>query len=1231
MDQGATDRNMLLAITALRTGLIDQAALVQGMNAWALNRSRPLGEILVERGVLRPDRRAWLDAMVDAQIDGPSDLLATIPTAPPSESALATRDDGAAQPAQTLSFAHEPVVKSSIEALPANPTLPVNGSSAPTLQLGPPACEPRPTQADPSTIEPRFRILRLHARGGLGEVYLAHDNELNREVALKEIQDRHADSPRSRARFLLEAEITGGLEHPGIVPVYSLSCHADGRPYYAMRFIRGESLSDAIERFHNSPAKYLDPGQSELEFRGMLRRFLYVCQAIAYAHSRGVLHRDIKPGNIMLGKYGESLVVDWGLAKSVALPDIVEISGEAKLNPTSNSGTADTMPGSAIGTPQFMSPEQAAGDLARLGPASDVYSLGATLYTILTGRAAFEVPDVGIVLRMVQRGEFPPPRYHERSIPPALEAICLKAMATRPEDRYPSASALAEDIEHWMVDEPVSAHRESLVHRLGRWSRRHRTWAQAIAATVIVVALVAIGSAIAINSERHKERVARQKAEVQRRRAQTLSAKQVLGSALERFRIGSSSRGMLRLAFGLDLLEQTAPPSRQQPDELELDDAFRVNLAAWHHSLARLDRILPHQDMVLTVAYRPDGKVVLTGGSSAVVGSSRGEARLWDAETGAPIGPPMAHPRQVRAVAYRPGSRLFVTAGDDGLVRFWEDGKPLGKAVDHGARVNALAFDRAGQTLATAGEHGVVKLWSVDTRKPIDIALDHPAAVRAVAFSPTADRLATGADDGQARIWNTTTGRQTVEPIAHDGPVQAVAFSPDGRRLLTGDDAGTARQTDVDTGRPAGPGPVQHAVGILDVKYSPDGTTFACGTEDNNAQIWLAETGEAYALPLEHRGAVAAVAFSPDGRRLLTGCQDNYARTWDLPPAPSGRALRRHKGAVRSIAFGPGGQSILTAGDDKTAQLVDTAGRVLLPPLFHPDKVLTAVLSPDGAHVVTACADGKVRVWASATGRIAAELPAQPEPVAALAFRPDGSAFVTGGQDGKARIWETTSGKPLGAPINHRWAIAAVAFRSDGALVLTAGGNTVRLWQAATGEAAAPPINHSGPVYAAAFRPDGRQIVTGGENNTVWVWETATGASVGKPMIHRASVVGVAFAPDGRTILSGAHDRVARLWSAGTSDPLGPALTHPGRVLCVAFSADGRFVASGDDLGYIRTWTVPDPIPGSPERIRLWVEAITGMWIDTRDNPDGVARIVELPGLRAVRDRLAALGGPPIP
>lgn len=355
--------------------------------------------------------------------------------------------------------------------------------------------------------ESRFEVLRPHAAGGLGQVSVAIDKELHRHVALKEIHPKLADQPDSRARFLLEAEVTGGLEHPGVVPVYSLGQWPDGRLYYAMRLIRGDSLEEAIRQFHDETC---EDTEYELRLRKLLRRFIDVCDAIGYAHSRGVLHRDLKPSNIMLGPYGETLVVDWGLAKTASQPAESVGCTQSVFAPPAAGDTPATRIGSALGTPAYMSPEQAAGAIDLLGPASDVYSLGATLYTILAGRAPFPGDDFFIVRALVIKGIFPTPREVRPDVPRPLEAICQKAMALEPAARYTTARAMAEDIENWLGDAPVSAYREGRVERGARWLRKHRTLALALGATLFLTTVIASGAAWLVNRARVQTALAQQ-------------------------------------------------------------------------------------------------------------------------------------------------------------------------------------------------------------------------------------------------------------------------------------------------------------------------------------------------------------------------------------------------------------------------------------------------------------------------------------------------------------------------------------------------------------------------------------------------------------------------------------------------------------------------------------------------------------------------------------------------
>jgi formylglycine-generating enzyme required for sulfatase activity/serine/threonine protein kinase/tetratricopeptide (TPR) repeat protein len=412
-------------------------------------------------------------------------------------------------------------------------------------------------------------------------VFVAEDEELHREVALKEIQDRHAHNRDSRARFLLEAEVTGRLEHPGIIPVYGLGTYADGRPYYAMRFIKGDSLQEAIERFHRAggtiSGRSADP-QRHLQFRQLLGRFVDVCNAVAYAHSRGVLHRDLKPGNIMLGQYGETLVVDWGLAKMAGRSRVGADSTEAPLAPTSASGVTPTHMGQAIGTPQYMSPEQAAGRLDELGPASDVYSLGATLYALLTGRAPFGGQDLGPLLRQVQRGAFPAPRQVNPDLPRPLEAVCLKAMALRSQDRYATAKDLAGDVERWLADEPVAAYCEPLSARLRRWGRRHRTLVTTSVALLLTVAVALAVSTMLIGGALQKEAEARGQA-VEALHQEELARGQAV-EALKKEERARKGRALAQVNALLDASPQAVPAILQGLEPVG-EDVLPALRAAW--------------------------------------------------------------------------------------------------------------------------------------------------------------------------------------------------------------------------------------------------------------------------------------------------------------------------------------------------------------------------------------------------------------------------------------------------------------------------------------------------------------------------------------------------------------------------------------------------------------------------------------------------------------------------
>jgi serine/threonine-protein kinase len=508
--QAEADRNLLFGTLAVQMGFVSRDQLTAAMAECANGKSRSVGDVLRAANALAEDERRLLDAMVEKHLIRHGNDVA--------RSLAALSPDDAVRTA--LSQGTDRVTQADPEPGDTRgPAAAATNVDAYATRFGTTAGVPGSAASGPTRRDGRFQVLRPHARGGLGEVFVARDGELNREVALKEIQNQHADHPESRSRFVLEAEITGALEHPGIVPVYGLGTYPDGRPYYAMRFIRGESLQEAIKRFHEAERPGRDPGERALALHGLLRRFVDVCQAIAYAHSRGVIHRDLKPGNVMLGQYGETLVVDWGLAKplgATGLPEYLPLSVEGPVRPASHGESAPTFAGMAVGTPQYMSPEQAAGRIDELGPASDVYSLGATLYSALVGKPPLDGADISEMLILVQQGKVPTAREANPTVPPALSAVCQKAMALLPENRYPTAKALAEDVERWLADEPTTAWPEPWHVRARRWIGRHRTGVTT-AATVVVVASFCLGVATALLTAANKrERAAKQEASRQR-------------------------------------------------------------------------------------------------------------------------------------------------------------------------------------------------------------------------------------------------------------------------------------------------------------------------------------------------------------------------------------------------------------------------------------------------------------------------------------------------------------------------------------------------------------------------------------------------------------------------------------------------------------------------------------------------------------------------------------------
>jgi serine/threonine-protein kinase len=455
----SADRNLLFGVLALQADFIDAQQFAAACSEWAGRKDTPLADLLVERGWLTDEDRAHVEYLLQRRLrkhEGDARASLAAVTSPEVRSLLESVADAD--------------VRQSLAGLtpPDRPALP------PTV-----AYEPGSRQ--------RYTLTRLHARGGIGQVWLAHDEDIGRDVALKELRPDRRDNPAAAARFLDEAKITGQLEHPGIVPVYELVQPCEGQACYSMRFVGGRTLADAIRDYHR---KRHAGEAGPLDLRELLTAFVGVCNAIAYAHSRGVLHRDLKPANVALGDFGEVLVLDWGLAKVVGKHE-----EPASLLPVAvgqADGRGETRQGQVLGTPAYMPPEQARGRVDLVDRRSDVYSLGAVLYEVLTGQPPFGGADAQEALKNVIQEPVVPPRQRVATTPPALQAVCLKAMAKEPGDRYPAARELARDVERWLADEPVAAYREPLRARAGRWARRHRQLTTGLV-VLLLTGLVGLG------------------------------------------------------------------------------------------------------------------------------------------------------------------------------------------------------------------------------------------------------------------------------------------------------------------------------------------------------------------------------------------------------------------------------------------------------------------------------------------------------------------------------------------------------------------------------------------------------------------------------------------------------------------------------------------------------------------------------------------------------------------